>query len=61
METVVVLIGFFAAAFVAAVAAMVLCFVNAAMWSVALSVVAVLFAVVAMIFTLSGQKQKTEK
>ena len=61
METVYVALGFFAAAFIATVAAIALSFTSAGMWSIALSVVAVIFAAAGIIFTLGGQKRKPKE
>ena len=61
MERIYAALGFFAAAFIATVAAIALSFTNTEMWSIALSVVAVIFAIAGMVFTLGGRKNKTKE
>ena len=61
METMFVSLGFFAAAFAATVAAIALSFTDWTMWSVALSVVAAVFALAGMLFTFWNRREHHRK
>lgn len=61
METMFVALGFFVAAFVATIASIALSFQNTIEWSIACGVIAVIFSLAGLFFTLGDLKHRRKK
>ena len=61
METMFVALGFFAASFVATVAAIALSFQDTVEWAIACGVIAVIFSLAGLFFTLGDLKHRRKK